>query len=61
MRMPTDDEFRTLTEGGLNSGEIVELIKYRDELIENGRLSNRLATRDLLRIRQILPPRRADT
>ena len=60
MRMPTDDEFRTLTEGGLNSGEIVELIAYRDKLIEAGRIDNRLATRDLLRIRQILPPRRAD-
>jgi hypothetical protein len=58
MNGPTIDEYLALTDSGWAPWQINRLALYRWVLIHEGRIGNRLATRDTLRIRQILPPRR---
>ena len=57
----TAEQYVAFIESGLTEKQINRLQLFRWILIHEGRLSNRLATRDLLRIRQILPPRRRES
>ena len=54
----TAEQYVAFIESGLTEKQINRLQLFRWLLAREGRLDNRLATRDLLRIRQILPPRR---
>ena len=54
----TAEQYVAFIESGLTEKQINRLQLFRWILIHEGRLGNRLATQDTLRIRQILPPRR---
>ena len=54
------DELLMLIESGFTPKQTNRIQLCRWLLAREGRLDNRLATRDLLRIRQIVPPRRRE-